>query len=174
MTFEQPRAFPSPHYVVFPLSEEAERFFTSGTPFLRRTLPFWAATLIDRLLVMLLPLVAIIFPLMRIMPPIYKWRVRRRAYRWYKALRKLERRIQKGVRDEDVTRYAGELDRIESEVKKVKIPLAYAEELYQLRLHIRYVRESLQGRPATSGAASGGSENSKSQPVTDDALEDAS
>ena len=123
---------------------------------------------------MLLPLIAIVIPLIRIMPPIYKWRVRRRAYRWYKALRKLERKIQEGVRDEDMTRYAGELDRIESEVKKVKIPLAYAEELYQLRLHIRYIRESLERPAAASGTASGGSETSKSQPVTDDALEDAS
>lgn len=172
--FEQPRAFPSPRYLVFPLSDDAERFFKSGTPFLRRNLPFWAATLVDRLLVMLLPLVAIIIPLMRIMPPVYKWRVRRRAYRWYKELRKLERKIQKGVHDDDIATYAGELDRIESEVKKVKIPLAYAEELYQLRLHIRYIREGLERPSLTIETASRRSEASRKQAVPDDALEDAS
>ncbi|NIV74812.1 MAG: ABC transporter substrate-binding protein, partial [Gammaproteobacteria bacterium] len=86
--FEQPGAFPSPQFLVFPLNDEARRYFTSGPPFLRRTLPFWAATLIDRLALMLLPLIAIVIPLMRIMPPLYKWRVRRRVYRWYKELRK--------------------------------------------------------------------------------------
>lgn len=172
--FEQPRSFPSPHHLVFPMSEEADRYFTSGTPFLRRVLPYWAATLINRLLLMVLPLVAIIIPLMRIMPPIYKWRVRRRAYRWYRALRRLERRIQKGLSDSDLAQYAAELDSIESEVKKVKIPLAYAEELYQLRLHIRYVRESLEEPPPTDANVSRQSETSRSRPRGENALEDAS
>jgi hypothetical protein len=141
--FEEPGTFPSPSYLVFPLSDEARRYFNSGPPFLRRTLPFWAATLIDRLALMLLPLIAIIIPLTRIMPPIYKWRVRRRVYRWYKELRKIEAKIQGGVHDDDVPEHHTDLDRIDDEVRKVKIPWAYAEELYQLRLHIRYVREGL-------------------------------
>ena len=141
--FEQPGTFPSPRYLVFPLSEDARRYFTSGPPYLRRTLPFWAATLIDRLALMLLPLIAIIIPLMRIMPPIYKWRVRRRVYRWYKELRKIEAHIQTGVHDDDLAEHQSKLNRIDDEVRKVKIPWAYAEELYQLRLHIHYVREGL-------------------------------
>jgi TRAP transporter TAXI family solute receptor len=149
--FEQPGAFPSPRFLVFPLSDEARRYFKSGPPFLRRTLPFWAATLIDRLTLMLLPLIAIIIPLMRIMPPIYKWRVRRRVYKWYKELRKLEREIHDGVHDDDAADYDSDLGRIDSEVRKVKIPWAYAEELYQLRLHIRYVREGLDKQPSAIG-----------------------
>ena len=74
--FEGQHEFPAPRYLDFPLSKEARRFFESGPPFLRRTLPFWAATLIDRLKVMLLPLIALVIPLMKIMPSIYRWRVR--------------------------------------------------------------------------------------------------
>ncbi len=172
--FEQPGAFPSPRFLVFPLNDDARRYFTSGPPFLRRTLPFWAATLIDRLTLMLLPLIAIIIPLMRIMPPIYKWRVRRRVYRWYKALRTLEREIQDGVHDDHVAKYHGALDRIDTEVKKVKIPWAYAEELYQLRLHTRYVRESLDNRQSPAGAGERPSEPLESRAVNNGALEDAS
>lgn len=172
--FEQPDAFPSPRFLVFPLSEEARRYFKSGPPFLRRTLPYWAATLIDRLTVMLVPLIAIIIPLMRIMPPIYKWRVRRRVYKWYKELRKIEREIQEGVHDDDVATYHLELDRIDAEVTKVRIPWAYAEELYQLRLHIRYVRESLDSRPSPSGTARRRLESLQPRVAESDALEDAS
>lgn len=150
--FEQPGAFPSPHFLVFPLSDEAERYFTSGMPFLRRNLPYWAATLIDRLIVMLLPLVAIIIPLTRIMPPLYKWRVRRRVYKWYKDLRRIEREIQEGLHDDDAQRCDAELDAIDAEVRKVKVPWSYAEELYQLRLHIRYVRDVLRRRTTPGGA----------------------
>lgn len=172
--FEEPGTFPSPRFLVFPLNDEARRFFASGPPFLRRTLPFWAATLIDRLTVMLLPLIAIIFPLMRIMPPLYKWRVRRRVYKWYKELRKLERGIQEGVHDDDVEYYYSDLDRIDAEVKKVKIPWAYAEELYQLRLHIRYVREGLDNKSSSVGTTRGPSEPGQSQAMKNSALEDAS
>ncbi|MCK5363544.1 MAG: TAXI family TRAP transporter solute-binding subunit [Gammaproteobacteria bacterium] len=170
--FEQPDAFPSPRFLVFPLSDEARRYFKSGPPFLRRTLPFWAATLIDRLTLMLLPLIAIIIPLTRVMPPIYKWRVRRRVYKWYKELRKLERDIHASVHDNDAADYGAILDRIDSDVRKVKIPWAYAEELYQLRLHIRYVRESLDNQSSAMGGAPRRSDALKSQATTNDALED--
>jgi TRAP transporter TAXI family solute receptor len=172
--FEQPGAFPSPRFLVFPLGEEARRYFTSGPPFLRRTLPFWAATLIDRLTVMLLPLIAIIIPLVRIMPPLYKWRVRRRVYKWYKKLRKLEGEIQDGVHDDEVAKFHLELGRIDTDVRKVKIPWAYAEELYQLRLHIRYVREGLDKQPTTTGGAARRSETLEARAVKSSALEDAS
>ena len=172
--FEQPGAFPSPRFLIFPLHDEARRYFSSGPPFLRRTLPFWAATLIDRLALMLLPLIAIVIPLIRIMPPIYKWRVRRRVYRWYKALRSLERDIQAGVHDKDLAQYHSALDRIDAEVTKVKIPWAYAEELYQLRLHIRYVREGLNPEPSSSGEARRRSDSVDSQAMNNGALEDPS
>jgi len=172
--FEQPGTFPSPRLLIFPLNDEAERYFASGPPFLRRTLPFWAATLIDRLTVMLLPLIAIIIPLMRIMPPLYKWRVRRRVYKWYKELRKLERGIQDGIHDDDVAGYQSDLDRIDAEVRKVKIPWAYAEELYQLRLHIRYVRESLDNRSPPTGETRETSQPGPSRDAGQGALEDAS
>jgi hypothetical protein len=123
---------------------------------------------------MLIPLIAIVIPLMRIMPPIYKWRVRRRVYKWYKALRTLEREIQAGVHDDDVSKYAAALDSIDTEVKKVSIPWAYAEELYQLRLHIGYVRDSLDNQPSSAGTAGRRSGPVEPQAVNNGALEDAS
>ena len=78
------------------------------------------------------------------------------------------------MHDDDVAECHSELEGIDSEVKKVKIPWAYAEELYQLRLHIRYVREGLDKQSSTIGAAPRRSESLNSQAVTNGALEDAS
>ncbi|MCX7172206.1 MAG: ABC transporter substrate-binding protein [Proteobacteria bacterium] len=47
--FQKAGEFPRPTQVDFPLSSEAERYYKSGKPLLQRYLPFWAATLIDRL-----------------------------------------------------------------------------------------------------------------------------
>jgi hypothetical protein len=107
------------------------------------------------------------------MPPIYKWRVRRRVYKWYKELRKLESELQAGVHDDDTAAYDSDLARIDSEVRKVKIPWAYAEELYQLRLHIRYVRESLDRQLSGVSREPRRSDTLKPQAISNDSLEDA-
>ena len=75
--------FPSPKYLDFELSEEAESFYSSCTPFLQRYFPFWVATFLSRMKVMVLPLLAIMYPLFRLMPWIYRWRICARIYRWY-------------------------------------------------------------------------------------------
>ncbi|MEM7225581.1 MAG: TAXI family TRAP transporter solute-binding subunit [Pseudomonadota bacterium] len=138
--FETPGQFPSSLYLDFPLSPEAERYFTSGIPFLRRVLPFWAATLVERMWVMILPLLALLIPLMRIAPPTYRWQVRRRIVRWYKDLRRLEARL--ATADPDArAKGLAELERLQRDVGRVSVPLSYADNLYHLRLHIDFVRQ---------------------------------
>ena len=60
--------FPTGQYVDLPLSEHAERFFKNGPPFLMRYLPFWAATLVDRMWIMLLPILGLAIPLVKLVP----------------------------------------------------------------------------------------------------------
>ncbi len=95
-------------------------------------------------------------------------------YKWYKKLRKLKGKIQEGVHDDDMAEFHSELERIDTDVRKVKIPWAYAEELYQLRLHIRYVREGLDRQPTTTGGTARRSEALEARAVKSSALEDAS
>ncbi|HYL79640.1 MAG TPA: TAXI family TRAP transporter solute-binding subunit, partial [Candidatus Acidoferrum sp.] len=74
--FERALQFPSADYLEFPLSSEARRYLRTGPSFLARYLPFWAATLVDRMKVLLLPLITLLFPLFKVVPPTYRWRVR--------------------------------------------------------------------------------------------------
>lgn len=141
--FEKSYEFPSPRYLDFPLSKEARRFYESGPSFLRRHLPFWAATLVDRLKIMLLPLVALLFPLFRLMPSIYRWRIRSRIYRWYYELEAFDPEFQTDFRAERLDKYLAELDNLEEKVSRTSIPLSYSEELYDLRLHIDMLRNKL-------------------------------
>lgn len=142
-------AFPSANFVDFPLSDDARRYFKSGPTFLRRVLPFWAAVLVERLLIMLVPLITIMIPLFKIAPPAYRWGVRRKIYRWYKELRDLEARVEKAPRESDPAAIAAELDRIQRQVGHLKVPLSYAEQLYDLRLHIGFVKQLLRDLPKT-------------------------
>lgn len=148
--FEKPGQFPTPSYLDFPLSDTARRYFKSGPPFLQRYLPFWAADLIDRLKILLLPLLTLLIPLFRIVPPAYRWRVRSRIYRWYRELQAVDDALDTLAGTEDIGRNLAELDRIENEVMRVTVPLAYADSLYHLRLHIDFVRGKLR-RAETQG-----------------------
>ncbi len=149
--FEQPGEFPSPSYLAFPLSPEARRHYKHGPPFLQRFLPFWAATLVDRLKVMLIPLFALLIPLFRVMPPVYRWRVRSRIYRWYKELRAVDPGGELEGSGMELDEALAEATRIESEVSGVPAPPSYARELYDLRVHIDLVRTKLQERQASEG-----------------------
>lgn len=141
--FEEADAFPSPQNVDFPLSEDAARFYRSGPSFLRRVLPFWVATFIERTWILILPLVTLMIPLMRIAPPAYRWQVRRRIYRWYRDLRDLESQLQSPTATREAAAYKeilAKIDALQDEVGQVAVPLSYADDLYHLRLHVDFVR----------------------------------
>lgn len=143
--FTEAGRFPSPDHVDFPLAEDAERYFRSGPTFLRRVLPFWAAVLVERLLIMLVPLITVMIPLFKLAPPAYRWGVRRRIYRWYKELREIEEKssaLPDAATRADLVR---RLDELQEQVGHLKIPLSYAENLYHLRLHIAFLRRHIEG-----------------------------
>lgn len=131
---------PSPDNLDFPLSVEAERFFKHGPPFLQRYMPFWAASLIDRLKFMVLPLIALIIPLMKVLPPTYRWRIRSRIYRWYDELHALDLELKNNETRENLVEAKKILAEMEQEIREVEVPLSYAEELYHLRLHLDLLR----------------------------------
>lgn len=146
--FEAKGRFPSPDDLVLPINPAAERFYEHGPPFLQRYLPFWAATLVDRLKVMLLPLLVILLPLIKLMPPIYQWRMRARILRWYKALEDVESRARQGLDTAGKQAALTDLDRIEGEARQLHVPLSFAAQAYDLRLHVRLVRETvMEGDP---------------------------
>lgn len=134
------KKYPSPENLDFPLSSEAERFFKHGPPFLQRYLPFWAASLIDRLKFMVVPLIALVIPLMKVLPPTYRWRIRSRIYRWYDELHKLDIELKNNETVETLEEAIKVVNVMEQEVREVEVPLSYAEELYNLRVHIDLLR----------------------------------
>jgi TRAP transporter TAXI family solute receptor len=142
--FERPGEFPNTSNLDFPPNEDALHYYEKGPSFLQRYLPFWTASLIDRLKIMLVPLITLLIPLFKIMPPAYRWQARKKIYRWYRELKALdidhpERESRLRLQD-----HLRKLDIIEEEVRNVTVPLSYNDELYDLRLHIRMVRNNLQ------------------------------
>jgi TRAP transporter TAXI family solute receptor len=147
--FHNAGEFPAPRDHEFPLSAEAQRYYKSGAPFLQRYLPFWAATLVDRVIVLLVPIFAILIPLVKLVPPMYFWRVRSRLVRLYGELKLLEFEIRQNFDAARFKDYMGQLDAIEEKASTRPIPVAFSDQLYTLRQHIDFVRVALEKlRPA--------------------------
>ena len=134
--FSHAAAFPVAADPEFPLADEARRVYRSGPPFLQRYMPFWLATMLDRLVVMLVPIIGLAIPLMRFAPMLYTWRFRRRIVRWYGELKKAEAGALGDASPAQVAQAAAEIDRIDAAVNKITLPLSCTNQLYDLREHI--------------------------------------
>jgi len=141
--FQYAGQFPAAQAIDIPLSDEALQFYKSGRPFLNNFMPFWMAALIVRLLVVLIPLIGVLYPLMRFMPAVYDWGMRRRITRIYGELRFLEAEMETRGTQFDPVEAAERLDRLERQANQLKMPIAYASMLYLLRNHIALVRNRL-------------------------------
>ncbi|HVN96488.1 MAG TPA: TAXI family TRAP transporter solute-binding subunit [Syntrophorhabdaceae bacterium] len=137
--------FPALNKQDFAISEQARRFYKSGGSFLYDYLPFWAATFIDRMLLILIPLGVVLIPLLGITPWIYTWRNRSKYYRWYRELRRIERGSVAQTEPEKITDLIRKLDEVEATVSKIRVSIAFYDELFILKEHIHMVRRELLG-----------------------------
>jgi hypothetical protein len=135
--------FPAPLEHDIRLSPDAVRFYKSGKGFFYRFLPFWLASLTSRIVVVFVPTIVVLIPLLRSIPFVYRWRMRTRIYRWYRALLSLERALfgeSDPVKREQLLK---RLDEIEKAVNRMKVPASFADQFYSLRGHIGFVREMM-------------------------------
>ena len=136
--------FPAPLEHEYPISTDAARYYKSGKTFAYRHLPFWLASLADRILVMLVPIVVVLIPGLRLIPGLYRWRITRRIYRRYGELMALERSaLAPALSQEERTALLARLTDIENSVIAGKVPGSFADQTYVLREHIEFVRERL-------------------------------
>jgi TRAP transporter TAXI family solute receptor len=142
--FQKAGQFPAAESIDLSLSDEARQFYKSGRPFLQRHLPFWLAVLVGRLLVLLIPLVGVIYPLVRFTPVLYGWQMQRRIFRLYGELRFLERELEFNGVGQNIGDLSSRLDRLEEKANRLRVPVFYLNILYTLRMHIALVRERME------------------------------
>jgi hypothetical protein len=106
--------------------------------------PFWIASLIERIVAVIVPMTIILIPGFKIAPAIFRWRVVSRIFRWYGVLQRIERDSLEGPLDRaGCDALLHRLGHVEATVAKLAVPPAYGDLLYGLRSHIAVVRTSL-------------------------------
>jgi TRAP transporter TAXI family solute receptor len=141
--FEKPGEFPAPRNLDFPLSDAAAQFYKHGSPFLQQHFPFWVANFLIRMKILLLPLLGLLFPLIKFFPPFYKWRMRSRIFRWYDTLMEIDYEMLHDDIIEHKDEFMSRLNEIEQQVSEISVPRGYSRELYDMRIHIEMLRKKL-------------------------------
>ena len=141
--YQRQGEFPAPIEHEYPISPDAQRFYKSGKSFLYRYLPFWMASRLNRILVVIVPMILVLIPGLKSIPVIYRWRMRLRILRWYRALLVLESDLGPDAVSDKREELLGRLDRIERAVNNMKVPASFADQFYSLRSHIAIVRTRL-------------------------------
>jgi TRAP-type uncharacterized transport system substrate-binding protein len=151
--FQRAGQFPMAEAISLPLSDEAQRFHKSGRPFLQHHFPIWMAVLIERSLVVLIPIVGLLYPLFRFIPALYDWSMRSKVFRLYGEMRFLELQIERGDAERNLNATSVQLDSIERRANQLKMPKAYASMVYSLLGHIALVRQRLKRDPSPPHAS---------------------
>ena len=141
--FQKRGEFPAPLEYEFKVSDDAKRYYKSGKGFLYRFLPFWLASLINRILVVFVPLIIVLIPGFKSLPALLRLRMKLRINKWYRRLLAVEHEAMLQIDDVARVELARRVDIIEEEVNKMKVPASYGDQFYFLRTHIHFVRGKL-------------------------------
>ncbi|GGD32105.1 hypothetical protein GCM10012288_02550 [Malaciobacter pacificus] len=137
--FEKENEFPTLSGITIPINEEAQRYFTHGDTWLEKIFPYWIASNLDRLKILLIPLITLMIPIFKGIFPLYRWSIRSKIYRWYDELQALDLSLE-GLSKEELKDKLNDLEKLKKEIKdETKVPLAYMGEYYDLIMHIELI-----------------------------------
>ena len=158
--FHRPGTFPHISDPEYRVPEETRQVYKSGElPVALRSIapavkeagfPFSVSAFISnhgaQTVLLLIPSLVILLPILRVLPSVYNWTVRRRLLYWYRQLKTLEKQLDQPVQG-DLAAHQAEIERIDAGVRKIRYPLAFSDQFYHLRLHIDLVRQRLFQKP---------------------------
>jgi len=143
--------FPAPLEHEFKLSDDAQSYYKTGRSWLYRSVgSFWVASLLNRLLVAVVPLALVLIPAIRLMPVAYRFSIQLKFYRCYRPLQRVERESFGPLTTERVRELLGQIDEVEKSVNRLKVPASFADRLYWLRSYLHFVRERLKAAAVTA------------------------
>ena len=135
--------FPSFKDPIVPESKVAVRFLQKGPPFLMQYLPFWLAEFIDRMFLLLLPLFAFAYPVIKVIPQYRFNRLKNRINNVYGELKFFEQELSDTYDSARHDEYIKRINDIERKALILRLPKDLASNYYSLRKDIDFVRSRL-------------------------------
>jgi TRAP transporter TAXI family solute receptor len=147
--FEAQNQFPNIDNLTIEINEDASRYFTYGDTWLEKIFPYWIASNIDRLKILLIPLITLMIPLSKGFFPLYRWSIRSKIYKWYEEIQKIDLEVE-DVKNENLGKYLEKITALKKEIKaETKVPLSYMGEYYDLIMHLELIISKINIRLVT-------------------------
>ena len=146
--FHRAGEFPSLRFSDFPSSPQARQVLTMGLGQLESKLPFWWAQVLQRLLIIGLPLALLSGLLFLVVPAWVRWRLESRVTRWYGELKFIENDLRNNAVDMggiDLSRINSRLRKMDEDLDTMRLPKELADRWYALRQHVAFVRDNIRG-----------------------------
>ncbi|MEX5727489.1 hypothetical protein Ga0609869_000842 [Rhodovulum iodosum] len=140
------RQFPSAEAGALPVDAYAATLIRQGPSPLQDVLPYWVVAQVNRFAILLLPILFILLPLVRALPGVYSWRMRRRVFRYYPMIRAIDMAARKATEAETLTELERRLEAIDEDVAEMTLPPPYRDRAYTARLHIDLVRQRIDSK----------------------------
>jgi uncharacterized protein len=148
--FEVDNQFPNITNLTIKASDEAIKYNTYGDTWLEKIFPYWIASNIDRLKILLIPLLTLLIPLSKGFFPLYRWSIRSKIYKWYEEIQKIDLLVESANHEELQTNLQ-KITKLKKEIKKeTKVPLSYMGEYYDLIMHLELIISKINLRLATN------------------------
>lgn len=137
--FEAANQFPNIENLTIDINEDADRYFTYGDTWLEKIFPYWIASNIDRLSILLIPLITLMIPLSKGFFPLYRWSIRSKIYKWYEQIHKIDLIAEYESQDK-LQDCLAQITILKKEIKQeTKVPLSYMGEYYDLIMHLELI-----------------------------------
>lgn len=134
-------AFPTIDYTSLPVHERAQRVYRDGPSTASRVLPYWLAAIIDQLLFVVLPALAIPFAILKTVPAIFGVRYSMKSLQLSRRMVSIERRL---IAGEDPEALMKLLRGIGEESATMSVPPPRAAQYLELRQNIHDARGRLE------------------------------
>jgi TRAP-type uncharacterized transport system substrate-binding protein len=136
--------FPAFMESTVPESDIAKHFYEKGNPMLMNYLPFWLAEFFERMFILLLPLFAFTYPLLKAMPSYRLGRAQSRINEVYGSLKFFEEQLASDYDPSQFKNYISKIDQIELRARGLRVPKSLSGEYYSLRTNIDFVRNMIE------------------------------
>jgi len=142
--------FPAEQPNDLPLSPTAAAFYRSGAPFWQRYTSFWFTSLLNRIVFFVIPVAAMLIPVIGFAPRFFRWLYVRRINRLHRALGNVERELAQSADRCRFVEYQTRIAEIESAVRLLKVARPFEVDLQRLRIHLRMVQEDISRKGAVN------------------------
>ena len=148
--------FPNVRYADLPVGKDALAYLNrikSGESILDNYFPFWAAALLDRYLLFVVPIVLLLLPMLSRSPLLYQFFIRNSITRWYRTVHQAELRAST-VASFEIDAEINRLNELDVRLaKELSVNNLYMPDVYLLRNNIDFVIRKLERRKAQLQAA---------------------